>query len=92
MPSAGLPTWHRWEALLDHCHIVVLQRPDADSEPPERCATCWRRGAVADPQALKGPGGQITFVWQTPLAVSATQIRALLGAGRSCVSWCRTRY
>lgn len=31
----GLPTWHRWEALLDHCHIVVLQRPDADSEPPE---------------------------------------------------------
>ncbi len=38
---------------------------------------------MADPQALKGPGGQITFVWQTPLAVSATQIRALLGAGRS---------
>ncbi|VFT13740.1 nicotinic acid mononucleotide adenylyltransferase [Pseudomonas aeruginosa] len=48
-----------------------------------RCATCWRRGAWPTPQALKGPGGQITFVWQTPLAVSATQIRALLGAGRS---------
>ena len=28
----GLPTWHRWEELLQHCHILVLQRPDADSE------------------------------------------------------------
>ncbi|HDP4020435.1 TPA: nicotinate-nucleotide adenylyltransferase [Pseudomonas aeruginosa] len=79
----GLPTWHRWEALLDHCHIVVLQRPDADSEPPESLRDLLAARSVADPQALKGPGGQITFVWQTPLAVSATQIRALLGAGRS---------
>lgn len=31
----GLPTWHRWEELLQHCHILVLQRPDADSEPPD---------------------------------------------------------
>lgn len=31
----GLPTWHRWEELLEHCHIVVLQRPDADSESPD---------------------------------------------------------
>ncbi|MEM8305690.1 nicotinic acid mononucleotide adenylyltransferase, partial [Morganella morganii] len=69
--------------LLDHCHIVVLQRPDADSEPPESLRDLLAARSVADPQALKGPGGQITFVWQTPLAVSATQIRALLGAGRS---------
>ena len=26
----GLPSWHRWEELLQHCHILVLQRPDAD--------------------------------------------------------------
>jgi len=31
----GLPSWHRWEDLLQHCHILVLQRPDADSEPPD---------------------------------------------------------
>lgn len=24
----GLPTWHRWEALLDHCHIVVRELED----------------------------------------------------------------
>ncbi|MBN0438339.1 nicotinic acid mononucleotide adenylyltransferase, partial [Pseudomonas aeruginosa] len=55
----GLPTWHRWEALLDHCHIVVLQRPDADSEPPESLRDLLAARSVADPQALKGPGGQI---------------------------------
>jgi nicotinate-nucleotide adenylyltransferase len=41
----GLPTWHRWEELLQHCHILVLQRPDADSEPPDalrnRSVNCW---------------------------------------------------
>lgn len=51
----GLPTWHRWDELLQHCHILTL----------------------------KGPAGQISFIWQTPLAVSATQIRSLLANGRS---------
>ena len=39
----GLPNWHRWEELLQHCHILVLQRPDADVEPLTSCATCWLR-------------------------------------------------
>ncbi|MNY83724.1 putative nicotinate-nucleotide adenylyltransferase [compost metagenome] len=38
---------------------------------------------MADPQALKGPAGQIAFVWQMPLAISATQVRERLGSGRS---------
>ncbi|BAP43273.1 nicotinic acid mononucleotide adenylyltransferase [Pseudomonas sp. StFLB209] len=79
----SLPSWHRWEELLEHCHIVVLQRPDADSEPPEALRDLVAARAVGDPKALDGPGGQITFVWQTPLSVSATQIRQSLAAGRS---------
>jgi len=79
----GLPTWHRWEELLEHCHIVVLQRPDADSESPDTMRNLLAARAVSDPKALKGPGGNITFVWQTPLAVSATQIRHLLASGKS---------
>jgi nicotinate-nucleotide adenylyltransferase len=51
----GLPSWHRWQELLDHCHLL----------------------------ALAGPGGQISFIWQNPLAISATQIRQLLAVGRS---------
>lgn len=79
----GLPGWHRWEELLDHCHIVVLQRPDADSEPPETLRDLLAGRSVGEPGALTQAVGQIVFVWQTPLAVSATQIRKTLGAGRS---------
>jgi len=79
----GLPTWHRWTELLDHCHILVLQRPDADSEPSETLRDLLAARSVSDPQALSGPGGQIAFVWQTPLEVSATQIRQLLASGKS---------
>ena len=79
----GLPTWHRWEELLQHCHILVLQRPDADSEPPDALRNLLAARSVSDPLALKGSSGQSAFVWQTPLAVSATQIRQLLASGKS---------
>ncbi|SDH26375.1 nicotinate-nucleotide adenylyltransferase [Pseudomonas benzenivorans] len=79
----GLPSWHRWEALLEHCHILVLQRPDADSEAPETLRNLLAARSVSDPLTLEGPSGQISFIWQTPLAVSATQIRTLLASGKS---------
>jgi len=79
----GLPGWQRWEELLLHCHILVLQRPDADSEAPEALRNLLAARSVNDPTAFSGPGGQIAFIWQTPLAVSATQIRSLLASGKS---------
>ncbi|SFI86229.1 nicotinate-nucleotide adenylyltransferase [Pseudomonas guineae] len=79
----GLPGWQRWDELLEHCHILVLQRPDADSEAPEALRNLLAARSVSDPSALSGPSGQIAFIWQTPLAVSATQIRALLASGKS---------
>lgn len=79
----GLPSWHRWEELLQHCHILVLQSPDADVEPPDALRNLLAARSVSDPQALIGPAGHIAFVWQTPLAVSATQIRQLLASGKS---------
>ena len=79
----GLPTWHRWQELLDHCHLVVLQRPDADSEAPEALRNLLAARSVGDPQAFRGPAGQIAFAWQMPLAISATQIRERLASGRS---------
>lgn len=79
----GLPTWHRWDELLDHCHILVLQRPDADSDAPQVLRDLLAARSVSDPLALSGPGGQLSFVWQMPLAVSATQIRASLAEAKS---------
>lgn len=79
----GLPSWHRWQALLEHCHILVMQRPDADTEAPEALRDVQAARSVADPLALNTPAGQISFVWQAPLAISATRIRQLLANGRS---------
>ncbi len=80
---AGLPSWHRWQQLLNHCHFVVLQRPDAATPlTPELLALLAAR-QVPDIEALSGPGGQIVLVKQTPLAVSASHIRQLLGSGKS---------
>ncbi len=79
----GLPGWHRWQELLQHCHLLVLQRPDADDEAPEALRDLLAARSVVDPLALDGPGGKIAFVWQTPLAISATHIRQLLASGRS---------
>ena len=82
----GLPSWHRWEELLEHCHILVLQRADADIEAPQVLRDLVAAKSVNDPQTLLGPSGQIAFVWQTPLAISATQIRHLLATQR-CVRY-----
>ncbi len=79
----GLPGWHRWDELLEHCHVLVMQRPDADSEAPEALRDLLAARSVSDPQALTGSGGQISFVWQAPLGVSATRIRQFLASGRS---------
>ncbi|WP_417778999.1 nicotinate-nucleotide adenylyltransferase [Stutzerimonas xanthomarina] len=79
----GLPSWHRWDELLNHCHILVMQRPDADSEAPEALRDLLAARSVSDPLTLAGGGGQIAFVWQAPLGVSATRIRQFLASGRS---------
>jgi nicotinate-nucleotide adenylyltransferase len=79
----GLPSWHRWQELLQHCHILVLQRPDADSDAPQALQNLLAARSISDPLSLNGPCGQISFIWQTPLAVSASQIRGLLANGKS---------
>lgn len=79
----GLPTWHRWQELLDYCHLLVLQRPDADTEAPNILRNLQAARSVSDPLAITAAHGQIAFVWQTPLAISATQIRHLLASGQS---------
>ena len=45
----GLPSWQRWDELLQHCHILVLQRPDADSEAPEALRNLLAARSVSAP-------------------------------------------
>ncbi len=83
----GLPTWHRWQALFELAHVVVMQRPPLpganDALPAELRELLRSRLADTALALAQAPAG---LVWQQaipPLDVSATRIRALLRAGHS---------
>lgn len=84
---AGLPDWHRWEALFGLAHIAVAHRPgfpiDVGSLPPALAAIYQARYSTSPAALAAAPAGRIVTFAMTQLAVSATQIRTLLANGRS---------
>ena len=91
---ARLDTWRDWQHLLDFAHIAIAQRAgdvaeQAVSGSDSRSATsagtvsstlaAWRqmhRGEVA--AIAHSPAGRVIDMQMTPVAASATEIRALL--------------
>lgn len=84
---AGLTQWHHWEALPRLAHLAVATRPGTVLDPatlPAPLAHWWaERRAPAAFRASPPPAGWFVELPITPLAISATQIRQLLAAGRS---------
>ena len=83
----GLATWHRWRDLLSLTHIGVAARPGFDLSPAalpaELAAACAGR-LGADPCVLRAaPAGSVVQFAMTPLAISASLLRARLAAGLS---------
>lgn len=79
---AGLPKWHRWQELLQHCHLLVLQRPHLPVHLPDELQQLLQQVQVTEPSQLQGPAGQIAMLEQTPLPVAATALRQACGEGR----------
>lgn len=80
---AGLDSWQRWRELLDYAHIVVIARPDCEL-PRSGPVAELLRAHRADVASLRGRScGGVALLQLTPLAISATAIRALIRAGRS---------
>ncbi len=80
----GLPRWHRWEALIDYAHLVVMERPGH----PTRVSGAFERWLEAhrtrDPHDLRArPAGLVYFLPVTQLDISATGVRRLLARGES---------
>lgn len=75
-----LPSWHRWLALLDHCHLLVVHRAAHDpqlllhAEHAGRLIEISRAKHVFAEQA----SGLISFLPITPPAISSTSLRARL--------------
>ena len=82
----GLPGWHRWQALFDLAHVVVMQRPplpDAPDMPTVLADFVAGRMATSTSALAAAPAGLVWHQPIPPLDVSATRIRALLRAGHS---------
>ncbi len=80
---AGLPDWHRWKELFDLAHIGVLTRPGHDGILPTELRTKIASRRCTDPRFVcEAPAGRVIPIAVTPLEISATQVRALLAAGR----------
>lgn len=83
----GLAAWHRWTELFDLAHIAVANRAGHDASWLDAQGTeldaATRHRITDDVGALAAaPAGHIVPFEMTPLAISASLIRARLQNGR----------
>lgn len=80
----GLHRWHRWQALFELAHIVVMTRPGARHDYERELAVELQRRTVEERAPLLAePAGRVLYMTITQLAISSTGIRALIAEGRS---------
>ncbi|MHA6204256.1 nicotinate-nucleotide adenylyltransferase [Dyella soli] len=80
---AGLTSWHRWRELFDVAHVGVLNRPGVEATLPEALERELAARRVDDATSLHTlPAGRVIELAVTPLEISATRVRELLGEGR----------
>lgn len=82
-------SWHRPLEILGLAHLIVMRRPghdapghDSISDPQLRALYLERRSTSRDALSA-APSGCILFQDVTQIEVSSTQIRQLIGQGRS---------
>jgi len=77
----GLPTWHRWQQIIELAHLVVVQRPGSRVTPCDEMARLLQRHQTDDVAELsKRIAGCILLQPVDVLDVSSTQVRARLAA------------
>jgi nicotinate-nucleotide adenylyltransferase len=79
----GLPTWHRWEEILDLAHIVVAHRPGwkaPDLGPLGEMIS--EHGTHKVNELHDDLHGRVHIHAVTQLEIASTEIRDLVAAGR----------
>ena len=80
----GLESWKGWQSLLDYAHLLVLKRPGYQPHFSDGVNELYQQRSVPLIEELQqSPAGKICLFEQTPLEVSATQVRQLIAAGGS---------
>lgn len=80
----GLCSWRNWQQLLDHAHIIVVERPGESAAGTDRAlAELLQQHRNTDMETLHTePAGSILELAIPLLDISASQIRALCKDGR----------
>jgi nicotinate-nucleotide adenylyltransferase len=83
----GLPAWYRWRELFNLAHIAVATRPGyalhEQHMGEELRAEFHHRIRPRADRLAYSPAGVVASFAMTPLAISATSIRAILARGGS---------
>jgi nicotinate-nucleotide adenylyltransferase len=79
----GLPTWHRWQELLELAHVVVAPRPGWTEPATGLLADLLAaRRAPGRRALLQRAAGYVHVEPVTQLEISSSELRELLAAGR----------
>jgi nicotinate-nucleotide adenylyltransferase len=79
-----LDGWHRWKSLFELAHLAVMRRPGAVFGWHGELKRSMEQRLVNDPAPLRSrPAGRVLLLDVTQLAISSTDIRRQLQAGRS---------
>lgn len=80
----GLTGWHRWEALFDLAHIVVMQRPGYRPELATELQDRVAGRMTEQPEILRASqSGRVYCLTVTQLEISASRIRQVIASQRS---------
>jgi nicotinate-nucleotide adenylyltransferase len=80
----GLESWYRWREITNLCHLVVMQRPGKQWPKQGALAELFSEAHTGVLRQLhERSAGCVFGVPVTQMAVSSTQIRELLAAGKS---------
>ena len=81
-----LDSWHRWNELLNYCHIVLVQRPDSQSQPKlsnPLTALLTNHYTENNEDLTEQSAGYIHMQHITAQDISATNIRHQLASGHT---------
>ena len=79
-----LPSWHRWEELIDLVHLLILERPGPDQGSPEVLRKWCKSRQVQDPKAMTNiASGKVCFLSLDQINVSASGLRNRMAEGSS---------
>ncbi|MCG8707003.1 nicotinate-nucleotide adenylyltransferase [Brenneria sp. 4F2] len=81
-----LHQWHRWQDILNTCHLLVCARPGYRSQMATPALQQWLEDHLTqDPQDLHRQTHGLIFLADTPLVtISATEIRQRRQQALSC--------